>query len=102
MPLRDFRLPFLLLPVLACAGLAWANPVIGGEPVLAIGAVQGTGSASPLAGRRVVVEGRVTGNFVEGLGGFFLQDAGDGDPATADGLFVVPADPANPRLRSGL
>lgn len=101
MPLRDFRLPFLLLPVLAWAGLAWANPVIGGEPVLAIGAVQGTGPASPLVGRRVVVEGRVTGSFVDGLGGFFLQDAGDGDPATADGLFVVPADPANPRLRSG-
>ncbi|CAN5237303.1 ExeM/NucH family extracellular endonuclease [soil metagenome] len=55
---------------------------------VAIGAVQGTGLRSPLLGRQVTVQGVVTGNFARGLGGVFLQDAGDGDPATSDGLFV--------------
>ncbi len=55
---------------------------------VAIGAVQGAGLRSPLLGRQVTVQGVVTGNFARGLGGVFVQDAGDGDPATSDGLFV--------------
>ena len=35
----------------------------------------------------VTVEGRVTARF-DALGGWFLQDAGDGDPATSDAVFV--------------
>lgn len=57
--------------------------------VTAIGAVQGTTDTSPLAGRRVTVEGTVTGNFqAGGFNGYTIQDAGDGDDATSDGLFV--------------
>ncbi len=57
-------------------------------PRVAIGAVQGPGLRSPLLGRQVSIEGVVTGNFTPGLGGVFVQDAGDGDAATADGIFV--------------
>ena len=73
------------------------------EP-LAIGLVQGGGGQSPRVGERVLVDGVVTGNFVTGLGGFFLQDAvgaDDGDPSTADGLFVQYPRDAEPRVRRG-
>jgi predicted extracellular nuclease len=79
----------------------------GGEPLgaagadvplpaqVAIGAVQGSGPRSPMLDRQVTVEGAVTGNFASGLGGVFVQSvADDGDPATAEGLFVL-RDPAN-------
>lgn len=56
--------------------------------VVAIGAVQGSGDVSPRAGDIVAIEGTVTGDFGEGLGGWFVQDGGDGDPATSDALFV--------------
>lgn len=55
-----------------------------------IGSVQGTGDASPVAGATVEIEGVVVGDF-QGEGGFdgyYLQDAGDGDPSTSDGVFV--------------
>ncbi len=55
---------------------------------LPIGQVQGSGARSPLEGRTVVVQGVVTADFRAGLGGFFLQDGGDGDDATSDALFV--------------
>lgn len=67
-----------------------------------IGAVQGTGAASPLAGQVVTVEGVVVGDFQAGdeLKGVFLQDAdGDGDPATSDGIFVF--DPDAPDVVAG-
>lgn len=51
-----------------------------------IPAIQGSGSASPLAGQTVTTEGvvtRLTNN------GFYLQDeTGDSDAATSDGVFV--------------
>ncbi|MGY1828392.1 ExeM/NucH family extracellular endonuclease [Blastococcus sp. SYSU DS0541] len=53
-----------------------------------IGAVQGEGAETPLAGQQVTVRGTVVGD-VEGLSGFYLQDPdGDGDAATSDGIFV--------------
>jgi predicted extracellular nuclease len=53
-----------------------------------IGAVQGTGATTPLAGQQVTVRGVVVGDL-PGLSGFYLQDAdGDGDAATSDGIFV--------------
>jgi predicted extracellular nuclease len=56
-----------------------------------VGAVQGSGETSPVAGTTVTVQGTVVGDY-EGaaphLRGFYLQDGGDGDPATSDGLFV--------------
>lgn len=56
-----------------------------------VGSVQGTGDISPVAGQTVTVRGTVVADY-EGpqpaLRGFYLQDAGDGDPATSDGIFV--------------
>ena len=52
----------------------------------AIYTVQGSGNVSPLAGQIITTTGIVT-RLVNN--GFFLQDvAGDGDPATSDGIFV--------------
>jgi hypothetical protein len=59
------------------------------ERITPIGQVQGDGTRSPLEGQTVTVEGVVTGAFVEGLRGFFLQDAGDGNATTSDALFVA-------------
>lgn len=56
-----------------------------------IAEVQGSGTASPLAGQTVRIEGVVTGDFQGGsrLNGFFLQDdSPDTDAATSDGVFV--------------
>ena len=59
-----------------------------------ISAVQGSGDASPIAGTTVVIEGTVVADFQTDpdgnspLRGFNVQDAGDGDPATSDGVFV--------------
>ncbi|MFC3835352.1 MULTISPECIES: ExeM/NucH family extracellular endonuclease [Deinococcus] len=53
-----------------------------------ISAVQGSGAASPLAGQSVTVRGTVTADYQNGLSGFMLQDAGDGNDATSDGVFV--------------
>ena len=53
-----------------------------------IPAIQGSGNASPLNGQTVTTEGVVTAVF-PGLSGYYLQDeAGDGDVATSDGIFV--------------
>ena len=57
-------------------------------PRVAIGQVQGRGLRSAMLGRQVSIQGVVTGNFSRGLGGVFVQDAGDGDAATSDGMFV--------------
>ncbi|HMB53725.1 MAG TPA: esterase-like activity of phytase family protein [Thermoanaerobaculia bacterium] len=52
-----------------------------------IAEVQGAAHTTPLAGRRVVVEGTVTAVARDG---FWLQDPrGDGDPATSEGVFVA-------------
>ncbi|HVL60667.1 MAG TPA: lamin tail domain-containing protein, partial [Microbacterium sp.] len=55
-----------------------------------IGSVQGSGTASPIAGSTVDVQGVVTGDFqgADALNGYYLQDAGDSDGATSDGVFV--------------
>ena len=55
-----------------------------------ISAVQGSGAASPIAGTNVMVKGVVVGDFQQsgGFDGYYLQDAGDGDAATSDGVFV--------------
>ena len=53
-----------------------------------IGAVQGSGFGTPLAGQNVSVRGVVVGD-VPGIGGFYVQDDGDSDAATSDGIFVA-------------
>lgn len=110
-----FRVLFLLAP-LAFLGLAScraATPpdaddrAAGGRDVpepgrIAIGQVQGSGERSPLEGKQVTVQGVVVGSFAQGLGGVFLQsDRDDGDPATAEGLFLEVAPKAAPELRYG-
>jgi len=82
---RSPRLPqaALTLALLAALPMAWAAP-----KTLPIGTVQGSAARSPYEGRVVTVEGVVTADWRANLGGFFLQDAGDGDEATSDALFV--------------
>jgi predicted extracellular nuclease len=65
------------------------------DPFTPIAAIQGAGESSPIAGE-VTTQGVVVGDFESSaqgngrLGGFFLQDAaGDGNPATSEGLFVA-------------
>lgn len=58
------------------------------EGITAIGAVQGEGDATTVT-TPVTVEGVVTGDFQSGgFDGFTLQDAGDDNPATSDGIFI--------------
>lgn len=66
----------------------------------AISAIQGSGTASPLVGNTVTIQGVVTGDYQNGdadgnrnLQGFFVQMiTGDGNAATSDGIFVHQAD----------
>lgn len=77
----------LALPACAAAPEERATPV---------GQVQGDGARSPLEGQTVTVAGVVTGAFVEGLGGFFVQGGSDGDPKTSDAIFVALEEGAPP------
>ncbi len=77
------------LSLLCFGGLFAATAASAQDTPIAIGKIQGTGERSPLAGQEVVVEGVVTAVFGNGLGGWFLQDAGDGNAATSDALFVA-------------
>ncbi len=80
-------LPFLRpLCALFCA---FTGSVSAQDTPMVIGQIQGTGERSPLAGRAVMVDGVVTAVPDGSLGGWFLQDAGDRDPATSDALFVI-------------
>ncbi|WP_260837426.1 ExeM/NucH family extracellular endonuclease [Microbacterium sp. SLBN-146] len=58
------------------------------QPVT-IGSVQGSGATTPVAGSTVLIEGTVVGDFQSGgFDGYYVQDAGDGNPATSDAVFV--------------
>jgi predicted extracellular nuclease len=64
-----------------------------GDPSTPIHTVQGSGSASPLAGTSAAVEGIVVGDYqqVGSFGGFYLQEPDadvDADTATSEGIFV--------------
>lgn len=85
--MRILLLPCLLALAACSTDPATARPDPNGA--LAIGTVQGRGERSPLADREVVVAGTVTARLDGGDGGWFLQDAGDGDGATSDGVFVA-------------
>ncbi|MFZ2755112.1 MAG: hypothetical protein WAZ48_16930, partial [Lysobacteraceae bacterium] len=79
--------PFLLpLCALVCA---FTGSISAQDTPTTIGQIQGTGERSPLVGRAVTVAGVVTAAPDDSLGGWFLQDAGDRDPATSDALFVI-------------
>jgi uncharacterized repeat protein (TIGR01451 family) len=62
--------------------------------IIKIHDVQGNGSATPMPGATVSVEGVVTANFLgtSKLSGFFLQEEdadADADPNTSEGIFVL-------------
>jgi uncharacterized protein len=60
------------------------------QPYTPIYSIQGSGLSSAITGT-VTTQGIVIGDFegTASLGGFYLQDpAGDGNPATSDGIFV--------------
>ncbi|GAA5067642.1 ExeM/NucH family extracellular endonuclease [Lysobacter panacisoli] len=78
---RLLRTASLLAPclLLGCASLRPA------DTVTSIGNVQGRDARSAMVGNAVTVEGIVTARVADG---WFVQDAGDGDPATSDALFV--------------
>jgi hypothetical protein len=69
------------------------------EGITPIGTVQGEGDATTIT-TPVTVEGVVTGDFqVGGFDGVSLQDAGDDNPATSDGIFIYA--PNAPELVAG-
>jgi len=90
----------------------WTTPTLG-EPVLTvvgdyipIPVIQGPGFRSPLVGATVetvgVVIGFFEGNASPNFDGFYIQDtAGDGIPATSDGIFVKHATSVNPGVIVG-
>ncbi|WP_330969052.1 ExeM/NucH family extracellular endonuclease [Lysobacter sp. A3-1-A15] len=84
MPTLRLLCTCLLLALAGCRSLEL-------PPVQPIGTVQGAGAESPLAGSPVWIEGVVTAGLdgADGAGGVFVQDAGDGDLATSDALFVT-------------
>jgi len=84
---------------------ATATPInVCAAPVLPIGQVQGTTDTTPYSGTVVSVRGVVIGDY-EGaspnLRGWYIQDAGDGDPATSDGIYVFDFDTANDQVVAG-
>ncbi len=116
--MRDHRAPAVAVVALAglmLAGCKLPSLEDGGYPPepmdadrVPIGQVQGSGDVSPLLDRDVAIEGIVVRNltgdaddFAQEVGvtlgegnrgkvvGWFVQDAGDGDPATSDALFVL-------------
>src|SRR6478735_1517645 len=61
-----------------------------------IGALQGPGDSTPVPNTVVRVEGVVVGDFqTGGFDGYYVQDAGDGDPGTSDGIFIYQNDADN-------
>lgn len=101
------RLPLLVLASTCLLSACEAPGGTGGSDTtptgpVAIGQLQGTGPRSPREGQVVTVEGIVVGDFVDGLGGVFLQSAvADADPATSEGLFLPRQGIAEPRLKPG-
>ncbi|HEX3877926.1 MAG TPA: hypothetical protein VHW24_13130, partial [Bryobacteraceae bacterium] len=69
----------------AHATLGLTVNAVGTCAPITIGSVQGSADASPMVGQTVTVEGIVTALRTNG---FFVQDAGDGNSATSDGVFV--------------
>ena len=70
-----------------CSGTAPVQAC--GDPATAVGDVQGSGTETPLAGQSVTIEGVVVGDFQDGgFDGYYVQDVGDGNDVTSDGIFV--------------
>ncbi len=87
-----------------CSAPADSDEATAAPVAWPIGKVQGNGPTSSFLDQSVHVQGVVTGNFVSGLGGFFMQDAtgeDDGDPSTSDGVFVAWDAKQKPKVRRG-
>jgi len=67
-----------------------APPLVCAGSKSLIGTIQGTGDSSPIVGQTVTIEGVVTGDYQgsAALNGFYVQDEGDSNPASSDGIFV--------------
>ncbi|WP_406663652.1 ExeM/NucH family extracellular endonuclease [Gallaecimonas sp. GXIMD1310] len=97
--------------VSACGSSTEPPPVAWQCPanITPIPAIQGSGDRSPLvpagsyqSADKVVTEGRVTQVTTGLYKGFFLQDgAGDGNPATSDGIFVFTGSAPDPSIKPG-
>lgn len=76
---------------------ATAEGNILNDDALLIGDIQGATDTSPFVGQTVTITGIVTGDYQTGTGedgdiaGFFIQDSGDGDSTTSDGIFIYDA-----------
>ena len=68
------------------------NVTVSVTGVASISQIQGPTQTSSFNNQVVVTEGVVTHKVGNG---YFLQDGGDGDPATSDGLFVFNSNPVN-------
>lgn len=83
------------------------------DGILQIGDIQGSAAtylpgfgsltdASPFEGQTVTISGIVIGDYQEGngadgdLNGFYIQDLGDGDAASSDGIFIFTGDASIP------
>lgn len=94
--LRLLSSVFLLIALLPFAVTAAPLPINACDaPDTAIGAIQGSGERFAL-GETQTIEGIVIADFEDDgdastydLRGFYLQDEGDSDAATSDGIFVV-------------
>lgn len=85
-------MPDLPRPLPTLFLLLSALPAAARPPAASIGQLQGSAARSPQAGAEVVVTATVSADLRAGLGGVFVQDGGDGDPRTSDGLFVQAAE----------
>ena len=94
---------FTSLALTACGGGGGGGSTTPPEPVtppptstaLLAGEIQGDGSASPLEGDTVTVQGVVVGDFQDGdsdtannLGGFYIVSVPDASIDSSDGLFI--------------
>ncbi|MFT3889391.1 MAG: ExeM/NucH family extracellular endonuclease [Arachnia sp.] len=95
------QLTLLLAAACAVGGLTLTAPTASAEPDLTpIAEIQGTGSATPIAGTRVTTKGVVTAAYpTGGFNGFYIQTPGSGRRAksagdASDGIFVFSASAA--------
>lgn len=92
----DFTLLGTVTPTASGGAAPAPDPTPSPDPVArTIAEIQGTGTASPLAGATVTTKGKVTAAFpTGGLNGYYLQTPGTGGDLTAtnhaasDGIFV--------------
>ena len=79
----------------AANGGGGVDPVDPPAEITRIHDIQGDGAAPPLIGQRSTVQAVVTANFLDTLGGFFLQEEdadADDNLATSEGVFVFAGD----------